>query len=502
MKRKHISLHEQFDDNHQSHKQNTTRKKRYKCNACDKLFTSSNNLKNHIRTHTNEKPYKCDVCDKAFAKSSNLRLHKLIHSGDKPHKCNECDKTFTLLRHLKQHERTHTGEKPYKCTECHAVFTQQGTLQIHKRIHTGEKPYKCNVCDSIFRHSAGLIAHKRRHSGEKTYHCDLCDKAFVKSSHLKDHKRIHAKEKPYKCDECAQSFTKSNQLIVHQRIHSGEKPFACDECDARFTQSGHLYSHKQIHSGEKPFICLHCTKCFGRRQYLKKHIENHEKQKSYQYSCQFADNSTELFENNGLPCSIRCKTSLHLDYHIQRNHTIDGIASKFESETKLAKFFDQHNISYDRDWLNLISFKGCKNIESGSVSARPDFYLHAYSVKLKCIFLVGNDEFAHRHNYPCEFKRMFNIVQALQNVPEQKDIPVVYVRFNPHNFRIDKKYFDRKLELGHDLLLRTIDSFTDLRPGLNLIYVQYDMTNNQLEVFRDNDDYSRLLQPCVRAAVY
>ena len=50
-----------------------TNEKPYKCDVCEKRFTTSGNLKNHMRIHANEEAYECDVCEKRFTQSSSLK---------------------------------------------------------------------------------------------------------------------------------------------------------------------------------------------------------------------------------------------------------------------------------------------------------------------------------------------------------------------------------------------------------------------------------------------
>ncbi len=212
------------------------------------------------------------------------------------------------------------------------------------------------------------------------------------------------------------------------------------------------------------------------------------------------DCGTQIAQQGDIRCTIRCKTQRDLDYHIQRHHTDEGIAAKFKSEQQLADFFTTKGIGYDRDWLNFINFKHCSGIEGARSSARPDFYLHAKSAELECVFLVCNDEFAHRQT-KCEFQRIFNITQALQQTPEFENVPIVFVRFNPHFFHIDKKFFDIKLETAHLQLLETIKSLnkTHIQPGVNLVFVNYDKTQNTLDIFQDaqEGDYAFLFKDSV-----
>ena len=101
----------------------------------------------------------------------------------------------------------------------------------------------------------------------------------------------------------------------------------------------------------------------------------HERQARFAFKCAMQDGGVQLWKHGDVACTIRCKTEQHMEYHIQRNHTIEGLGVKLESETKLAQFFEANDVPFDRNWANRLNFKGCKNIEGNSTSARPDFYL-------------------------------------------------------------------------------------------------------------------------------
>ena len=162
---------------------------------------------------------------------------------------------------------------------------------------------------------------------------------------------------------------------------------------------------------------------------------------------------------------------------------------------------------YDRDWLNFLNFKGCKDIEGKSTSARPDFFLKAESARFGAVVLLGNDEFAHRQ-YPCDLQRTWNIVQSLNQTKEFKDVPIVYIRVNPHVFQKGKVYYDPPLAATHALVLSAIRKLTreDLKHAVNLVVINYDRdVQGNLTLFQKarekENDFGPLLESCVILSV-
>lgn len=121
------------------------------CELCGKVYTRKDNLREHLRVHrgeiTRKKKFTCPYCPKMFHGASLLKIHERTHTGEKPFQCEFCDKKFPSGGALTKHRRIHTKEKPYGCPECPIKFSLKGTLNRHMRIHSGIRPHKCPYCE-------------------------------------------------------------------------------------------------------------------------------------------------------------------------------------------------------------------------------------------------------------------------------------------------------------------------------------------------------------------
>ena len=113
-----------------------TRDAPYKCNVCDKRFNIRASYLGHMRTHSKEKPFSCRVCGARFNQIANMSRHVAsVHDKKRRFKCDVCDKGFYLKTSLQIHYRIHTGEKPFTCHICGHAFSDPSTFHKHKAIH-------------------------------------------------------------------------------------------------------------------------------------------------------------------------------------------------------------------------------------------------------------------------------------------------------------------------------------------------------------------------------
>ena len=241
---------------------------------------------------------------------------------------------------------------------------------------------------------------------------------------------------------------------------------------------------------------------------MKTHVKLHEERANYKFLCIMVDSAFEVFAPNqgSIACDIRCKTQRHLDYHIQAFHTPAGIAHKLKSEAQLAAFFKENKIPFDQDWDNEIrSDPTCYKFTQGNVSARLDFHLLVISSILKAFVVFGNDEYCHRR-YKCDFERLYNIAASLEAL--NQNLPLVYIRFNPHFYRKDGVMYDQSLPEAHARILTVLQQLESgeitINPnGVSLIYINYDCTTIDgklvVNVLQDVEDgtYARYFRDSV-----
>jgi len=109
----------------------------FRCDKCNKVFTSRYSHRRHAKQHTGERPYVCpyDSCKSSFAERSTLTRHIRIHTGEKPYTCGfpGCNKAFADRTNVKRHQMTHTGKKPYRCplTDCTKAYSRRCYLSRH-----------------------------------------------------------------------------------------------------------------------------------------------------------------------------------------------------------------------------------------------------------------------------------------------------------------------------------------------------------------------------------
>jgi len=139
-----------FGQANRKHGQPTMKLKNLRCVHCNKIIPSETVLKPFGGSNYNISPSKlkqscsftCNACNKAFVQSPNLRTQVRGQTGDsRPlsarnlFQCPHCSKNFIKRSLLTKHVRTRTLERPYKCVHCCKAFSTSENLSAHSRSH-------------------------------------------------------------------------------------------------------------------------------------------------------------------------------------------------------------------------------------------------------------------------------------------------------------------------------------------------------------------------------
>ena len=139
------------------------------CQFCSKTFNTKKAVIQHEQNiHFVSGGWQCHKYHKNFSSFQYLRDHSKIHNEASKYVCTEygdCNKIFSSSKNLKRHIRgLHTGEKPYECRDCGKCFSASSNLSEHKTIHTGVMKYTCTNCNKRFRLSSTLRKHVSRNT--------------------------------------------------------------------------------------------------------------------------------------------------------------------------------------------------------------------------------------------------------------------------------------------------------------------------------------------------
>ena len=191
------------------------------------VFEINNNTSSaKIQNSANfEKKFVCEKCNKLFSTTGNLRNHiKSIHYNYRPFKCSfpNCTKKYPCESKLKIHERTHTGIRPFICEICQKSFNEKRNLKEHLKSHSEIRPFKCPLCDKGFKCIESLKEHiKYSHYKIKNFSCQFCNKKFGKLCVLKNHMFVHTKEKKLKreVEGCGKCLEENSNMLKHYACH-------------------------------------------------------------------------------------------------------------------------------------------------------------------------------------------------------------------------------------------------------------------------------------------
>ncbi|XP_072036821.1 uncharacterized protein [Amphiura filiformis] len=255
-----------------AHERNVHGDEMFRCEWCEKAYTTRRDMLQHQFIHTTEKMVPCPLCQKKFTSMTYVNKHLKSHK-ENTHLCDECDKSFKTQEALDKHKRLHTGQGLLVCQFCGKKMNGKSSLDRHERLHKGEKPYKCEFCDKRFVCFMLLKMHKQEHTGYQ-FVCAQCGHKFKSKGNLLQHEVSHTSATPYHCKPCGKRFRTPGGLRAHKQAqHSEIKSYICEVCSKAFSSSADLANHKVVHTRERRFECKYCHKRFGTSSTRSGHIK-------------------------------------------------------------------------------------------------------------------------------------------------------------------------------------------------------------------------------------
>lgn len=207
------------------------------CRICMKTFACNSALEIHYRSHTKERPFKCDVCDRGFSTKGNMKQHMLTHKiRDLPPNLYTTTTTTAsttaapLAITFHQQPRTPSIADSNSQTSVTMSLTEVENGGRKDEANGMRSPESRGGSD---RRSSGSSPGARRSSSHVSKHvCSVCLKPFSSHSALQIHMRTHTGDKPFKCTICGRAFTTKGNLKVHMGMYQQLMKISCQlhEC--------------------------------------------------------------------------------------------------------------------------------------------------------------------------------------------------------------------------------------------------------------------------------
>lgn len=224
---------------------------RFQCPHCSFSVRDASRLRKHLATHLppDEKPFKCEYCEKAFSSSGNKKRHiERIHEVEERYQCHICAKLFSSTashwEHMKQHRinaekgatakrrRYDITEQEYekglyvKCRKCGTghlnIITHWRYTHRQEFVPSGDDLdlISCGDCEKVLARYK-MSQHVFTSHTRKAYKCNICDMEFQRYNAYQVHMDVHL-NRTYKCPLCEKVNKSAQGRMLHIRSHHPE----------------------------------------------------------------------------------------------------------------------------------------------------------------------------------------------------------------------------------------------------------------------------------------
>lgn len=260
-----------------------------RCNTIFSSKTSLKKHNVSCKISSNESSESVQMADKSNASLPSYKTTPEIiaqlrnYSKKYKYKCKYCPRLFRMLAQLNTHTRLHTGEKPYTCNSCGDGFIRNDYLQRHllKGCQIDKcRNVLCDRCGELFTQEA-LVVHQANCVISQSAGCLPKITSTSSSSQVKEFSSALSIDEKALDEGSAKSSFIGHQITLpngHEKtINKSERPFKCVQCLVHFiTKSGlltHMRSHARTHTPVYPLSCKKCNQGFWKKKILKSHAK-------------------------------------------------------------------------------------------------------------------------------------------------------------------------------------------------------------------------------------
>lgn len=189
------------------------------CKICFKTFACHSALEIHYRSHTKERPFKCNLCDRGFSTKGNMKQHMLTHRiRDLPSQLFSTSSSDSI-------PSTTLPTPPLPAITTTITTTTTTTAEtISKPIELPSSEIQRSTTENSQKHPTTESPSSKRSPSVPKHFCNMCNKPFSSGSALQIHMRTHTGDKPFKCTVCGRAFTTKGNLKVHMGTHMWNNP--------------------------------------------------------------------------------------------------------------------------------------------------------------------------------------------------------------------------------------------------------------------------------------